>query len=243
MIAGDMMQRTLERLDEIDPGSTVANAVYYGGPGEVLAALNEGQRLFALITLGLQTVAAPLTIPPGTNFLHARTAFPDWILPLRINRLDGSRVRPVRIEELDALDAAWQVTMDTDVRRYASLGFDFLITYPQTSAQTTLLATYARQPVKMQGANDTPEIPEEHHPDLPDFATYRLRMKEGGDEFAKGLTYLKRFLDGARKYAAYVRAANINSRFDKQPFEMEHFDVSGLFKLRPDLIPSRRANG
>jgi hypothetical protein len=54
---------------------------------------------------------------------------------------------------------------------------------------------------------------------------------------------LQAFLDGAKHYAAYVRARNLGSRYDKVPFELENFDASQLLKLRRDLVPSRRPSG
>lgn len=236
-----MTARTLERLDEIDLGSAAPSAVYYGGPGEVLNALNEGQRLFCLITLALETTAA-FALTPATAFFHMRTSYQDWLLPLRLTNPDGTRLRPARLEELDALDVGWQAKAGAP-KRYGALGFDFLIVYPQPAGGSTVNITYARAPVKMISDADVPEIVEEHHPDLVDFATYRVRAKQGGQEFAKGLPYLARFLDGAQKYAAYILSKNKGGRYDKQPFELERFDRSRLFALRPDLIPERKELG
>ena len=227
-----MSTRTLERLDEIDAGGTAPSAVYYGGPGEVTAALNEAQRFFCLLTLALENTVT-FTLDAGAGvFYHMRPVYPDWLLPLRVTLLSGTRVRPTRIADLDLYDSAWQTTTGTAPLRYAALGFDFLILYPQLSAEGAVNITYARAPVALASDTDIPEIPEQHHPDLVDYAICRLRMKEGGQEFAKTLPYFNRFLDGAQEYSKYVRARNIGSGYDKLPFEMELFDRSKLITLR-----------
>ena len=224
MTAGDMSNRILERLDEIDPGSTAPSAVYYGAGGEVMAALNEAQRFFVLLTLCLETTAAFSTASVFQNMLGT---FPDWLVPLRVSLPNGTRVRPARLAELDALDSGWQSANGVPAR-YGALGFDFFFLY---GTQGTVNITYARAPVPMVLATDAPEIPEQHHPDLVDYGVYRLRAKEGGQEFAKGLVYFNRFLDGAQKYGEFVRARNIGTGYDTLPFELALFDRSRLVKL------------
>jgi len=244
MTAGEMSARVLQRLDEIEPGATVPAAVYYGGPGEVLDALNEGQRLFCLLTLCLQTQAQfPLT--PNVGFYHARSVFNDWLLPFGVTLPGGRKVRPARLEELDALDTNWQSATDTAPERYAALGFDFLAFYPKlASGSLSVNVSYARSPVTMTSSGDVPEIPVHCQPALIDYAIPRLRMKEGGQEFAKTLPLFNRYLDVAQKHGKYVQAQNAGARYDKQPFELELFDRSRLLKLRPDLVPGRAiANG
>ncbi len=231
-----MSNRTLERLDEIDAGDTAPSAVYYGAGGEVTAALNEAQRFFVLLTLALETTAT-FTLPAygvdvTTPFYHMRSSYPDWLLPLRVTLLTGTRVRPTRIQDLDLFDSGWQTTTATAPLRYAALGFDFMVVYPQVEEELAINITYAQAPVPLVSDTDVPQIPEEHHPDLVDYAVYRLRMKEGGQEFQKVLTYFNRFLDGAQAYGNYVRARNIGSGYDKEPFEMELFDRSKLIMLR-----------
>ncbi len=227
MNVSQMVTRTLERLDEMDAGAV--SAVYYGGPGEVLAALNEAQRFFVLLTLALETtVSFPVT--GATTFFSMRSTYQDWLLPLRVTLATGTRVRPARIDELDALDTGWQATPGIPAR-YAALGFDFFIVYPQYADTTNVNITYTRSPVPMAADADEPEIPEQHHPDLVDYAVYRVRAKEGGQEFAKGLPYFNRFLDGAQAYGKYVRARNLGSGYDKEPFELELFDRSKLMRM------------
>jgi hypothetical protein len=111
--------------------------------------------------------------------------------------------------------------------------------WQQPAAGATLSVTYARAPVALVLDTDVPEIPAEYHGALVKYAVYRCRMGEGGQEFAKTLRYFDGFLDGAAHYARYVRARNIGSRYDKVPFELEHFDRSRLLKLRPDLMPAQ----
>ena len=229
MTTSDMSTRVLEGLDEIDAGQAAPSAVYYGGGGEVLDALNEGLRFFCLLTLALETTV-PFALTPGGTFYHMRATYPDWLLPLRVKLTDGTRVRPARIEDLDALDSGWQNSPGTP-SRYCALGFDFFVIYKQLAGAGIVWITYARAPVALASSSDVPEIPEANHGDLVDYAIYKLRQKEGGGEFQKTLAYFNRFLDGAQRYGDYIRARNKDSGYDNEPFELARFDRSKLMTV------------
>ncbi len=222
-----------ERLNEGQSGPTFYTLA------EITAALNEANRFFCLLTLGLETTAS-WNVPASTPFVHMLTVFPDWIVGLRVTTSAGAKVRPARLEDLASLDSGW-INAPGAPQRYASLGAGFLALYKQPAAPgTTLQVTYARQPLTLALATDVPEVPAEYHPRLVDYGIYRLRQVEGAQEFEKSLEFLSAFLDGAAHYAAYVRARNIGSRYDKVPFEIEAFDRSRLLKLRKDLVPQRK---
>jgi hypothetical protein len=67
--------------------------------------------------------------------------------------------------------------------------------------------------------SDVPEIPEEYQPSLIDAAMTLLRLKEGGQEFAKELPRWKAFLGTAVECAEDVRRRNRAAGYDKQPIE------------------------
>lgn len=212
---------------------------------EIVAALNEAQRFFCLLTLALEKTTA-WSVPSGTTFFRmlqlttgGNLIFPDWIVPLRITTTAGAKVRPGRLDDLSSLDSQWMAQPGAPYR-YAHLGADLLAIYGQPAAGgTTLNVTYARSPLVMAADADTPEIPGEYHPALVSYAIYRVRQVEGAQEFAKAIPLLGEFLDAAAKYAAYVRARNRGGQYDKVPFEIEAFDRSQLLKLRGDLVPGR----
>lgn len=223
-----------ERLNEGVSGPT------FYPTAEIIAALNEGNRFFCLLTLGLEKTAS-WNVPAASPLVHMLTYFPDWIVGLRFTTAAGAKVRPARLEDLASLDSGWINSPGTPVR-YASLGAGFVALYQQPAGSGTVLqVTYARQPLTLVLDTDVPEIPAEYHPKLVDYAIYRLRQVEGAQEFEKALDYLSSFLDGATHYGAYVRARNIGSRYDKVPFELESYDRSALLKLRADLVPQRKA--
>jgi hypothetical protein len=229
-----------QRLNE---GST--GYVFYPKP-EIIAALNEAERLFILLTLGLETTAT-WTIPgstPGPNtFFRMLTVFGDWIAPLRITTAAGAKVRPARIEDLSCLNPQWMSSVGP-LGRYVALGADLVGVYPQPAAATPVQVTYARAPVALANDADVPESPAEYHPKLVDYGIYRMRQGEGAQEFEKALPFFGGFLEGAVHYGNYVRSRNLGSRYDKVPFELEKFDRSQLLKLRKDLMPERRpSNG
>jgi hypothetical protein len=228
MQLSDMRARVSQRLNE------AGTPIYYTA-AEINAALNEALRFFCLLTLGLETTAT-WTVTAATTFFHMLAIFTDWICPLRIMDSTGAKIRPATLEDLASLDPGWRTSAGAPVR-YASLGSDLVALYQQPSGSGTVLSvTYAQAPATLAADGDTPAVPSEYHARLVDYAIYRCRQGEGGQEFEKSLKYFDSFMDGATKYASYVRARNIGSRYDKVPFELESFDRSKLLNLRPDLL-------
>jgi len=225
MTAAEIETRTLKRLD--DDGE---KPIFWGG-NEFLAALNEAQRFFVLLTLCLEKTAT-LALEAGTAFYRVGAVYRDWIVPVRVALAgSGVKVRPATLGELDAENPNWQHIPGTPAR-YACLGFDLVAVTPQPAGSgTSLDVTYACAPTRMTPGTDIPEIPEEYHASLIDYAIPRLRMKEGAQEFAKTLPLFKRFLGDATKFGAYVRRRNLGRGYDKLPIELERFDASKLFRM------------
>jgi hypothetical protein len=226
----DIRARVSQRLDE-----GVTGATFYP-TAEMNAAINEANRFFCLLTLCLEQT---LTWSPsaGVTFTHMLGVFSDWICPLRITDGSGAKIRPATLADLSALDNGWTASLGSP-QRYVALGADLIGLYQQPGAGAILTVTYARLPLSLVNDTDVPEIPAEYHPALVKYAIYRLRMVEGAQEFAKALPRFDEFLTAADHYANYVRARNIGSRYDRTPFELESYDRSKLFSLRPDLLPS-----
>ena len=223
----DLTNRMGQRLDE------AGGAVYYP-LAQQIAALNEAQRFFCLLTLGLEKTAT-WTVPAyadngSSPFHHMLGYFSDWTVLLRFATTSGAKVRPGRLSDLAAADSLWW-RRPGNPTRYAALGVDLVALYGQPATSITLKATYARAPVPLVNATDIPEIPEEYHPDLIPYGIYWLRQTEGGQEFEKTLPGLDLFLSAAQRYADYVRARNRGSGYDQEPFELASFDRSKLLKV------------
>jgi hypothetical protein len=212
MTFADLRNRTLTRLNE-----DTTTPVYWTAR-EVGYALNEGQRLYALLTLCLEAI---VTFPcsSGSAFYHTLATYSDWLAPLRVQNAAGRKVQPASLDELDALDDTW-TTQTIAATHYGCLGWDFLYVRGSGSALTI---TYARLPVTMVADNDQAEIIDASQPCLIDFAIGRVRAKQGGDEFAKSVPYFKRFLDAAKDGAADSLARSIAGGHDRQPFELTHY--------------------
>ncbi len=219
----DLQTRTLERLDEDTSGGG------YFSASEVAGALNEGQRMFVLLTLCLESNGTQ-ALDAGVSFYRMLNVFADWLLPLRVrvHGTGGQKLDPSRLQDLTALNPAWENEAGTPAR-YSHLGLDLVAIHKRPSASGTSLDwTYARMPAKLRAESDTPEIPEENHLDLIDYAIPLLRAKEGGAAFLGSLAYFDRFLESAMKKAEYVRARNKAQLYDRGPFEMKDFDRSRL---------------
>ena len=230
MTLATMRTVVLQRLDE-DPTNPATFTT-----AEATAALNEAQMLFVLLTLCLEK-SAPWTLANATPFSDILAVFTDWILPLRIT-VAGAKVRPARLTDLDALNSNWQAATGPAVTRYAQLGFSLLVAYPPVGG--TLQVVYACAPAPLVNDADVPAIPVLYHQALVDYATYRLREKQGGSEFQDAIKHLSDFLEAAKKMGAFVRARSLAQRYDKLPIELERIDLSRLLKLRKDLLPKAK---
>lgn len=227
MTLADLTSRTLERL-----GETSASGSYYTAE-QVRIALNEGQRLFALLTLCLETTGS-LPLTANIAWYQPLATLNDWIVPLRVRiaGAGGTKLEPKRLEELDALSANWQ-TDPGPPRRYACCGPNLLAIHPSpTAGGASLAVTYARSPIALVGAGQAPQIPEEYHPALIRYAVPRLRASEGAEEWRKNLPDFMEFWQAAKKLAMYVRARNKSAQYDHLPPEQQFFDLSRLAQRR-----------
>jgi hypothetical protein len=203
-----------------------------GGPTsypttEITAAVNEGLRLFATLTLCIEKTAA-WAVTPAQTFQHMMLIFADWLAPLRISTATGAKVRPARLSELWALDSAW-VASPGPPTRYASMGFDLVALYQQPAAGGTVLTCqYAACPPPLVNAGDVPAIPLEYHEQLVKYGIYRCRQPEGSEPLESVLPLLEEFLAAAQDYAEFVRARNVGAGYDTLPMELALFDRSTL---------------
>lgn len=211
-----------ERLNE---AAAVGGPQFYP-PTEILAAVNEGQRLFCLLTLCLERQSA-LTIPPNTTFLHVLLLIDDYLAPLRITDAAGLKVRPTTFSELWSLDAGWPAAAGPPIR-YVAAGADLLAVYRTSAAPVTVQLQYAGAPALLVSDGDVPEIPTEYHQELANYGIYRVRQVEGGAEFAATLPLLDHFLQAAQNYGDFIRARNVGAGYDSMPFELAGFDRSRL---------------
>lgn len=231
MTVAEMQARILKRLDEL------GTPVYYTGgiAAEILNVINEAQRMFALLTLCLET-SGSIPLSAGVRFYLPLSHLADWLVPLRVSVTGGAKLTPVRLADLDARDSGWLASSGAP-ERYSTLGWNLMI-LDRAPTSGSLTATYARCPAVL-GALDTPVIPVEYHPSLVDYAIPRLRAKEGGQEFQKTLNHFDRFLKDAAKLASYVRARNLAHRYDRLPPEERMFDRSKWIKfLQRPLTPA-----
>lgn len=167
-----MVSLASQRLNEGATGPT-----YYPA-AEIVAAINEGSRLLALLTLCLEKTVT-WSVTANTTFFRMLTIYSDWIVPLRIADASGNKIRPARLDQLAALNPTW-ITSPGTPTRYASAGVDLMALYGQPAAGgTSLTVTYAYSPPLLISDADTPLFQPEYHPQLVNYAVYRLRQGEG----------------------------------------------------------------
>jgi hypothetical protein len=186
---------------------------------QALGALNEAQRLFALLSLCLET-SATFTLAAGTLGYNVLTQIPGFILPQRTYNSAGEQLRPSTVAELEALDANWMSTPGLP-QRYVFRGLDFLMVYPQPAAADTLVIAHSRCPAMLAANGDVPEIRAASQYALANYAAWALRQPEGGQEFAKFAGYLKEFMAEAKKVGDLVRERNKDKGFETVgPYEL-----------------------
>lgn len=224
-----MQTRVVTRLGE-DQAAASGNRFYTDA--EATSALNTAQRIFVLLTLCLEG-STTFALTERTPYYRVLTQISDWILPLRFNGPDGSKIRPATIADFASLDATWSLqygslTLDGYYTpRYAMLGFDLLGFYPAPLADMSVTVRYARAAALLASGGDVPEIPEQHHQTLVDGAGAILSVKEGAQALEKGAAYWQAFLDGASALATTVRARYQQQGYDNLPYELTKIRKSG----------------
>lgn len=228
MQAADMTDRVLKRLAQDSAAVNVYGAFY--SAVEALSAINEGIRFFTLLTLGLEKTTTWFT-PTAGPLYHLLPYIPDYLLPLRIFDSAGKKLRPATLAELDALDSGWEAATASKPTKYCAQGLDVLALYKAPPQTSPLFVTYARAPVALVADGDAPEYPEDLHSAFVDYGVNRLRFREGGQEFAKSMPYLGRFLNEAQRYGDYIRERNKGAGYDRLPFELTKADIGKLLKM------------
>lgn len=214
MTGSELQKRVYTRLDD-DPNAPVGVT-----PGEVLAAVNEAQELAALLTLCFQT-SKPVTLPATTTFLGLRLLFPDFLLPLAL-RVDGVRIQPATLADLDALNDRWQAAPGAPTR-YALLGFNLLAITGQPISDTAALLTYAHTPAPIV-LDKQLDLDDEYQPELVNYALWRVSLREGAHSLERGKDYLRQYLTAMKALGDYVRARSRAARYDVLPFELQLYD-------------------
>jgi hypothetical protein len=229
MTVGQISALILAQVDDATGAGFAPATAPNTTPPEVLAAINEGQTLAALLTLCFETTAgfalgAAHSIDAYGCFYLPRPSLTDFLAPLRFV-FNGTRIRPGTIYEIESENAAWQNTPGTPTR-YACLGFNFLLVSPQPTG--TAQMTYARVPDALVNDGDTPELFEAYHQNLVDYGVYRVRLKEGAQGLARGLERFNRYLDDITKLGDWIRARTAAARYDTTPFELALVDRSRM---------------
>lgn len=220
MTGSEIQRRVYQRLDD-DP-----NAPAGVTPAEVLHAINFGQELAAMLTLCFETTAA-LTLPTGSPFIDLRALFPDYLVPLAL-RVDGRRIQPATLADLDAIDPTWQSSAEAP-SRYAALGFNLLAFTGQGTTDTAAQFTYARTPARVV-LDQALELDDEYQPELVNFALWWISLKEGAQGLARGIGFLRSYLEAMKALAGYVRARSRLARYDVLPFELQLADRRNKLK-------------
>lgn len=250
----EIRQKIEQRLDDAGAPSSYTDA-------DILATVNEGLRLFCLLTLCINRTVV-LKLQTDTTHYKMLELLSDWLLPVhaRCHVLtsppsqalwDGplwdevlfdevfpdaevtmTRVRPATLRDVAALSRNWTADRSATVKRYGCVGVDLLFVHPCPSeVGTSLQVTYAAWPAALSLDTATPEIPEEDHQALVHYAVSTLPFNYGGKELQQSTDDFGRFLDLAEHRANLVRSRSRALSYDRMPFELQNFDRSILAAL------------
>ncbi len=206
---------TLSEIEALALTRLGDNGTYYPG---VVDAINEGQRLFCLISLCLET-SETFNLKAAQALYNVLPTMPDFVLARRVY-LGGTQLRPASLAQLQALDPNWQSTLGNPAR-YAICGLDFLAVYPQSLNATQLTIVHVCPPVTLVNTTDVPQIRAASHWALASYAAWAVRQVEGGGEFAKFQKYFDEFMAEAQVVADIVRKRTRDSGLEvTMPFEL-----------------------
>lgn len=208
MQLSDLRTRVLQRI-EVDPTDALWQFA-------ATAALNEGQRIFAFLTLCLE-VTRMLPLTSGVSFYNLLATWADFIVPLRVKL--ATKLRAESLFEMAMADPSFLSTTGTPTR-YGCIGADLLYLNKRPGAGLTLSVTFARMPALLALDTDVPDILEADHEALIAYAIPRLRANEGGLELKNSAPLFASFVDYVKTRAADVRDRSNRAGLDNLPHEI-----------------------
>jgi len=215
-----------ERLDD--------DGTYYT-TAEVIHALNVAERLWALLTLCIEHNFSVQIGFAGESFTDAPLG---TIVPLQVNYGNiPVPLKPETLHQFAARNSNWRNEAAGVPKRFAWAGWDLVAVSPPPISPL-VAAKVAREPFAMTIIQDTPGIEPEQQVHLVDFAIAFLRLKEGGQEMANAMEYMKRFLDAAEKYSRFNRSRTKGQVYDGvQPPDLSQWDRGRLdIKLKAQRV-------
>ena len=213
MTYAEIKSETLRRCGE-DP----AAPAYYTD-AEAGRAINSGYRIFALLTLCLETTTT-VGLLAGEAFKEILSSGVTFLATLRVVNADGDKVQPGSMLELSARSSRWQSTEGSPLI-YAMVGSSLMALTPQPAGAHNLAVLHAYIPAALTLDAESPLIPDEDHEALVHFAAHDLlSSKEGAGRLEDARTHWEAFVTMAQARIALVRARAHAEGYDRMPFEL-----------------------
>lgn len=168
------------------------------------SSLNEGYRLIAVLTQ-----ACELTHTARLNASTYAYSLPvDFFTAVAV-RVDGVRLYPTRLADLDEASPTWLTDATSAPTYYTTTGalspLPQMWFYPRPTALSTLQMTYAAVPDPMVMDSDIPRLPSGHHYTVLWYAYGWELLKERGAYLAnKAYQTFVRFADELNALQSYV---------------------------------------
>jgi hypothetical protein len=196
-------------------------------------SLNEGYLMTCLATQAYEVTKTMLLLPQSPFYQLPS----DFFLPVAAY-LEGTRLYPVRMDELNLLYGDWFLTSVTGTPTYyftvgALTTHPQLWLYPQLAQQATLTLTYAGVPQRLAADTSVPRIPEEYHVALAYWAFAWELLKERGNEvIGKTTRIFKQFVELTQKLREFIYHRTPDRDAQTMPWDLTVFERK-LRKLQP----------
>lgn len=213
MTFAEIKSEALRRCGE-DPA---APAFYTAA--EAGRAVNSGYRIFALLTLCLETTST-VGLNAGGAFKEIGSSVSTFLAPLRVTNADGDKVQPGNLAKLTAGSGRWQSTEGSPLE-YAMVGSSLMVVTPQPTAAHNLSVLHAYLPAAMSLDGDIPAIPDEDHEALVHFAAHDLlSSKEGASRLQDAAVHWQEYIAAVQARIGFVRARAMAEGYDRMPIEL-----------------------
>jgi hypothetical protein len=167
--------------------------------GAFLVAINEAQTILAAATGALYQVDT-IVLAPGERVVRALPVMPLFRRLKRCSTVSHKLaiVSPIQMISRGLLETG-------SPRRVAQIGASLLLFDPAPSEMVSLEIEYERFPRAINSEQDVPEVPLAYHRTLGEYAVARMKMMDGGQEFARVAGKIRSFLAEAERLAEEVK--------------------------------------
>jgi len=191
---GDLASQVLQRVEE-DPANPIF-WTYEEAYWAVQEAINEATLLTGQPEVGFYN----FTLTKDTRFFTLPT------FGIGILSMTGTGfIAKESIFSLDVMKPTWEQDVGAAPKYWFSFGINQFGIYPKLTLDSNVMISFISAGYTYPFSPTTQVlIPQEYYNGIIDYAASTMKIKEGGTEFAQGLTLYQKFLDDMSKLNAFA---------------------------------------